>query len=128
MIRFTKVAKNYPNGTGLALTDVTFHVARGEFVFLTGHSGAGKSTLLKLMYGGEQPSSGDVRVSGFHIGALKHDEVPRLRRRLPGAGHPLSSRDHGGRPAGSGCVGMHRLRRLLRPLPGAGDLHRLITE
>ena len=82
MIRFTKVAKRYPTGTAPALEDVTFHVARGEFVFLTGHSGAGKSTLLKLMYGDVQPTSGDVRVSGFHIGALKRDEVPRLRRRL----------------------------------------------
>lgn len=82
MIRFTKVSKRYPTGTAPALDDVTFHVARGEFVFLTGHSGAGKSSLLKLMYGDEQPSSGDVRVSGFHIGALKRDEVPRLRRRL----------------------------------------------
>jgi cell division transport system ATP-binding protein len=82
VIRFTKVSKHYPTGTAPALDDVTFHVARGEFVFLTGHSGAGKSSLLKLMYGDEQPSSGDVRVSGFHIGALKRDEVPRLRRRL----------------------------------------------
>ncbi len=82
MIRFNKVAKHYPTGTGPALEDVTFHVARGEFVFLTGHSGAGKSTILKLMYGDEQPSSGDVRVSGFAIGSLGRDEVPRLRRRL----------------------------------------------
>ncbi|MEP6590566.1 MAG: cell division ATP-binding protein FtsE [Gemmatimonadota bacterium] len=82
MIRFTKVSKRYPNGTGPALEDVSFHVGRGEFVFLTGHSGAGKSTLLKLMYGDERPSEGDVRVSGFAIGALRRDEVSRLRRRL----------------------------------------------
>ncbi|MES2124301.1 MAG: cell division ATP-binding protein FtsE [Gemmatimonadota bacterium] len=82
MIRFTKVSKRYPNGTGPALEDVTFHVGRGEFVFLTGHSGAGKSTLLKLMYGDERPSEGDVRVSGFAIGSLRREEVPRLRRRL----------------------------------------------
>ncbi len=82
MIRFTKVSKRYPNGTGPALVDVSFHVGRGEFVFLTGHSGAGKSTLLKLMYADERPSEGDVRVSGFAIGALRRDEVARLRRRL----------------------------------------------
>ncbi|MES2306951.1 MAG: cell division ATP-binding protein FtsE [Gemmatimonadota bacterium] len=82
MIRFTKVSKRYPNGTGAALEDVSFHVGRGEFVFLTGHSGAGKSTLLKLMYGDERPNEGDVRVSGFAIGALRRDEVSRLRRRL----------------------------------------------
>jgi cell division transport system ATP-binding protein len=82
VIRFTKVAKHYPTGNEPALADVTFHVGRGEFVFLTGHSGAGKSSLLKLMYGEERPSAGDVRVSGFTIGALTADEVPRLRRRL----------------------------------------------
>ncbi len=82
MIRFTKVAKRYPTGGDPALHDVTFHVGRGEFVFLTGHSGAGKTTILKLMYGEEKPSEGDVRVSGFGIGLMKRDEVPRLRRRL----------------------------------------------
>ncbi|MES1259921.1 MAG: cell division ATP-binding protein FtsE [Gemmatimonadota bacterium] len=82
MIRFTKVSKQYSTGTDAALHDVTFHVGRAEFVFLTGHSGAGKTTILKLMYGDERPSSGDVRVSGFAIGSLSRDELPRLRRRL----------------------------------------------
>ena len=82
MIRFTDVAKSYPAGTGPALDGVTFHIGRGEFVFLTGHSGAGKSTILKLMYAEERPTAGDVRVSGFAIGKLRRDEVPRLRRRL----------------------------------------------
>ena len=36
MIRFANVYKAYPNGA-LALKDVTFHVSKGEFVFLTGH-------------------------------------------------------------------------------------------
>ena len=82
MIRFAKVSKRYPSGTGPALDDVSFNIGRGEFCFLTGHSGAGKSTLLKLMYADERPDEGDVRVSGFAIGALARDEVPRLRRRL----------------------------------------------
>jgi cell division transport system ATP-binding protein len=82
MIRFHKVSKQYPNGTGVALSDITFHVGRGEFVFLTGHSGAGKSTVLKLMYADEKPTSGDVRVSGFAVPNLGRDEVPRLRRRI----------------------------------------------
>jgi cell division transport system ATP-binding protein len=82
VIRFTKVTKQYPTGTDSALGEVSFHVGRGEFVFLTGHSGAGKTTVLKLMFAEERPTSGDVRVSGFGIGSLKRDEVPRLRRRL----------------------------------------------
>jgi cell division transport system ATP-binding protein len=82
VIRFTKVSKQYPTGTDAALANITFHVGRGEFVFLTGHSGAGKTTILKLMFAEQRPTSGDVRVSGFGISALKRDEVPRLRRRL----------------------------------------------
>jgi cell division transport system ATP-binding protein len=82
VIRFTKASKRYPTGTEPALEDVTFHIGRGEFVFLTGHSGAGKTTVLKLMFAEERPTSGDVRVSGFGIASLARDEVPRLRRRL----------------------------------------------
>ena len=82
MIRFTKVSKQYPTGTDAALHDISLHIGRADFVFLTGHSGAGKTTILKLMYADERPTSGDVRVSGFATAKLTRDEVPRLRRRL----------------------------------------------
>ncbi len=81
MIRFANVFKAYPRGT-LALKDASFHIARGEFAFLTGHSGAGKSTVLKLIYAEEFPTSGEVRVAGFATNELRRREVPRLRRRL----------------------------------------------
>jgi cell division transport system ATP-binding protein len=81
MIRFAHVSKSWARG-GPALKDVTLHIHRGEFVFLTGHSGAGKSTMLKLMFGETRPTTGEVRVSGFQVGALRPVEVPRLRRRL----------------------------------------------
>ncbi len=81
MIRLQHVIKTFPNGT-LALKDVSFHVPKGQFVFLTGHSGAGKSTLLKMLYAELRPTSGDVRVGGHLVHALKGDEIPRLRRRL----------------------------------------------
>ena len=80
MIRFAHVSKDYPKGA--ALKNVSLHVAKGEFVFLTGHSGAGKSTILKMMYGELRPSAGDVRVSGYSIGDLSAADVPKLRRRL----------------------------------------------
>jgi cell division transport system ATP-binding protein len=80
VIRFSHVFKDYPKGA--ALKNVSLHVAKGEFVFLTGHSGAGKSTMLKMMYGDLRPTSGDVRISGFNIGDLSPGEIPRLRRRL----------------------------------------------
>src|SRR5258708_13346657 len=81
MIKFTNVFKAYPKG-GLALKDVSFHVAKGEFAFLTGHSGAGKSTVLRLVYAEERPTSGEVRVSGYHVGEMRRGDVAKLRRRL----------------------------------------------
>jgi cell division transport system ATP-binding protein len=81
VIRLAHVDKAYPNGA-LALKDVSFRVGKGEFVFLTGHSGAGKSTIMKLLFAEQRPSSGDVRVSGYDVTALRPDEIPKLRRRL----------------------------------------------
>ncbi|HET6577250.1 MAG TPA: ATP-binding cassette domain-containing protein, partial [Gemmatimonadales bacterium] len=81
MIRLTHVDKSFPNGA-LALRDVSFRISRGEFVFLTGHSGAGKSTIMKLLFAEQRPTSGEVRVSGYDVSALRRDEIPKLRRRL----------------------------------------------
>ena len=81
MIKLTNVFKTYAKG-GLALKDVSFHVAKGEFAFLTGHSGAGKSTVMRLIYADERPSSGEVRVSGYLVTDLAPRDVPHLRRRL----------------------------------------------
>ena len=81
MIRFKNVFKAYPKGS-LALKDLTFHIGKGEFAFLTGHSGAGKSTVLKLIYAEEGATSGSVQVSGYNLGAIPAREIPKLRRRL----------------------------------------------
>ncbi len=80
MVRFSRGFQAYKGS--LALKDVSFHVAKGEFVFLTGHSGAGKSTAMRLVYAEELPTAGDVRVSGYSTARLKPRDVPRLRRRL----------------------------------------------
>ena len=81
MIKFVGVTKEYPK-TGAALKDVSFHIPKGQFCFVTGHSGAGKTTVLKLIYLAELPTTGEVRVSGFTTGRVGPRDVPRLRRRL----------------------------------------------
>jgi len=81
MISFDQVRKRYPGGYE-ALSNVSFEIASGEMVFLTGHSGAGKSTLLKLVAGIERPNSGSVLVNNQNVGVLKPSALPFLRRNL----------------------------------------------
>jgi cell division transport system ATP-binding protein len=81
MIRFTRVTKTYPR-IGTAVQDVSLHVGKGEFIFLTGPSGAGKTTLLKMVYMEERPTSGEVRVSGTSSVTATSRDVAKLRRKL----------------------------------------------
>jgi cell division transport system ATP-binding protein len=81
MILFKNVHKEYPR-TGYALQDVSFHLRKGEFMFVTGPSGAGKTTLVKLVTMEERPTAGTVRISGYASDKIKTREIPALRRRL----------------------------------------------
>lgn len=81
MLKFDHVNKRYPDA-GDALVDVSFHLARGELVFLTGHSGAGKSTLLKLIAMMESCSRGHILLDGQNLNRIKERHIPYIRRNL----------------------------------------------
>jgi len=81
MIRFDRVTMEYPR-SGTALREASFQVLKGEFCFLTGHSGAGKSTILRLIHMAEQPTAGEVRVSGYSSTRIRPREVAMLRRKI----------------------------------------------
>lgn len=81
MIRFDRVAKRYLPGID-ALSALSFEMAAGDMLIVSGHSGAGKSTLIKLIAGIEKPTSGAVLVGGQNIGGLNRSALPFFRRRL----------------------------------------------
>ena len=81
MIHFYHVTKRFDHYS-TALHDVTFHIEKGEFVFLTGASGAGKSTLLKLILRQMQPTDGQVVVNGRNLKSMKRSQLPFFRREI----------------------------------------------
>jgi cell division transport system ATP-binding protein len=81
MIKLFHVTKKYAAGAP-ALSDVSLHVEKGEFVFLTGPSGAGKTTLLRLIFRGEVPTTGQVIVNGQNVATLSSRRIPFLRRQI----------------------------------------------
>ncbi len=81
MIQMYHVDLRYTGGT-YGLRDISLTLERGEFVFLTGSSGAGKTSLLRLLFGAEQPSAGQILVSGRNITRMKAAQVPALRRQI----------------------------------------------
>jgi len=81
MLTVDHVFKRYADA-GDALSDVSFHLDKGEMAFLTGHSGAGKSTLLKLIAAIERCSRGQLLVDGQNLNRLSDRQIPYLRRKL----------------------------------------------
>ena len=81
MIRFNQVLKRYAGGQE-ALSGVTFELAQGEMLFLTGHSGAGKSTLMKLIMLMERATSGQVIVAQRDLKKLPQSHIPFHRRQI----------------------------------------------
>jgi cell division transport system ATP-binding protein len=81
MISLEKVSKKF--GTGVfGLSDITFSVEKGEFVFLVGPTGSGKTTIFKLLIRDTLPTSGTIVVSGWDILKLPGKKVPELRKKI----------------------------------------------
>lgn len=81
MIEFKDVSKLYDNNS-VALKNLNFSIKDGEFVFIVGPSGSGKSTLLKLISKEQEPTSGEIIISGENITNIKRSKIPYLRRTM----------------------------------------------
>ncbi|AAR36393.1 ATP-binding cassette domain-containing protein [Geobacter sulfurreducens] len=66
----------YPDGT-VALSDIRFQVARGEFCGILGSNGSGKTTLLKIMDGLIREYDGSVLLDGRDVRSLQPKDIYR---------------------------------------------------
>jgi len=80
MISFEKVTKKFGDIT--ALSDITFSVDKGEFVFLTGSSGAGKTTVIRLILGEYLPTSGEILSDKERIDKIPKKKLYLWRRKV----------------------------------------------
>jgi putative ABC transport system ATP-binding protein len=81
VVEITNVSKSYRRDHYVlqVLNDITFRIARGEFLALMGPSGSGKSTLLNLIAGIDKPDSGTIQVAGVDIASLSETELAGWR-------------------------------------------------
>ena len=66
ILRMQNISKIYGNGF-VANKDITFSVNEKEILALVGENGAGKTTLMKILFGMEQPQSGQIILEGKEV-------------------------------------------------------------
>lgn len=73
-----------PEGSLTIVDGVSLSITPAQSVAIVGASGSGKSTLLGLLAGLDEPTEGDVTLSGQRLGDLDEDGRAALRARLVG--------------------------------------------
>jgi cell division transport system ATP-binding protein len=66
----------------VGIFNLSFHIPKGELVFLMGPTGAGKSTVLKTIYKDIPISDGNLYINGEDVGNIRRRHVPRFRRKI----------------------------------------------
>lgn len=83
LLRLRAVEKSFADSDGAVpvLRGVSFDLAAGETLALTGESGSGKSTLLHIAGGLEAPDAGEVLLNGQDLAQLDDRGRAALRRK-----------------------------------------------
>ena len=71
---------SYTHQKGRGVTNLSFSIDSGEFVFLIGPTGSGKTTLMRLIYFDLFCDSGKINVGDFNSDKMRKSHVPLLRR------------------------------------------------
>ncbi len=82
ILKVERIEKYYGNRSSLtkAIDDISFEVAKGEFVAIMGASGSGKTTLLNVISTIDRVTSGHIYVTGVDITKLKGNQLNKFRR------------------------------------------------
>ena len=82
VIEVTQVAKSFRRGdTEIpVLRGLSCKIPQGVFAFIVGPSGSGKSTLLYLLGALDEPTSGEIRISGRRLADLNPQQRDAFRR------------------------------------------------
>ena len=80
MIEFQNVSYTYSKGKGV--TNLTFSIDDGDFVFLIGSTGSGKTTLMRLIYFDLWCDIGKIKVGSHDSESISKKHVPKLRRNI----------------------------------------------
>ncbi|MDH4354307.1 MAG: ABC transporter ATP-binding protein, partial [Actinomycetota bacterium] len=67
-VQLTRVTKKF--GEFVAVDDIDLDVKPGEFLSLLGPSGCGKTTTLRMLAGFEEPTAGEIRISGQPVAGV----------------------------------------------------------
>jgi ATP-binding cassette subfamily C protein CydCD len=78
VLEFEEVSAAWPDSDRLAVRDVSFRLAAGEHLTVTGPSGGGKSTLAHLASRGLDPVGGRVRIDGVDLRETDPEQVRRI--------------------------------------------------
>ena len=80
MIKFENVTATYTKNVGVF--NLSFHIPKGELVFLMGPTGAGKSTVLRTIYRDIPIADGTLFINGEDVDKIRRRHIPCFRRKI----------------------------------------------